>query len=198
MRNPSLSRWSWLSATILGLGVLCLLVLGQGPRSDAAEGAAMMSAGVTKAVCVVYPLGDNKVAGKVTFTKTADGVEVSAELTGLTPGEHGFHIHEFGDCSMADGVCAGAHFNPTGKPHGGPDSPEHHAGDFGNLTADSAGKATLKLVDKSLMLNGPDSIVGRAIIVHADPDDLTTQPSGNAGARIGCGVIGIADPKMEM
>jgi Cu-Zn family superoxide dismutase len=175
-----------------------LLVLAQGRQSDAADEMAMMSAGVTKAVCVVHPLGDNKVAGKVTFTKTAEGVEVTAELTGLSPGKHGFHIHEFGDCSMMDGVCAGGHFNPTGMPHAGPDAIEHHAGDLGNITADASGKATLKLVAKSLMLNGPDSIVGRSIIVHADPDDLTTQPTGNAGARIGCGVIGSADPKMAM
>jgi Cu-Zn family superoxide dismutase len=117
-------------------------------------------------------------------------------VTGLTPGAHGFHVHEFGDCSMADGTCAGAHFNPTGAPHGGPDDARRHAGDLGNVKADESGKAIYKRVDKMLALNGPSSIIGRSIIVHAAPDDLKTQPSGNAGARVGCGVIGIADPKM--
>ena len=95
-----------------------------------------------------------------------------AELTGLTPGEHGFHVHEFGDCSMADGTCAGGHFNPTGAPHGGPDDAKRHVGDLGNIKADASGKATYKRVDKMLALNGPNSIIGRSIIVHAAPDDL--------------------------
>jgi superoxide dismutase, Cu-Zn family len=154
------------------------------------------AAQVTKAICVVQALGGNKVAGKVVFTQSRDGVEINAELTGLTPGEHGFHVHEFGDCSMDDGTCAGGHFNPTGAPHAGPDAAQRHAGDLGNIKADESGKATYQRVDKMLSLNGPNSIIGRAIIVHADPDDLKSQPSGNAGARIGCGVIGIADPKM--
>jgi Cu-Zn family superoxide dismutase len=110
-------------------------------------------------------------------------------------GKHGFHVHEFGDCSMADGVCAGGHFNPTGSPHGSPDAAKRHVGDFGNLTADESGKATYKRVDKLITFSGPNSIIGRSIIVHAAPDDFS-QPSGNAGARIGCGVIGIGDPKM--
>jgi Cu-Zn family superoxide dismutase len=150
------------------------------------------------AVCTIRPLGDGShVQGKVTFMQTLDGVKVTAELTGLTPGEHGFHVHDFGDCSMMDGTCAGGHFNPTGAPHGGPDSAERHVGDLGNIKADSSGTATYDRVDKLITLSGPHSIIGRSIIVHADPDDLTTQPTGNAGARIGCGVIGIADPNMQ-
>jgi Cu-Zn family superoxide dismutase len=150
----------------------------------------------TKAVCVIHPLGDAKVHGKVTFTEVDDGIKIEAKLTGLAPGKHGFHVHEFGDCSMMDGTCAGGHFNPDGKPHGGPDVAERHAGDFGNIEADASGNAVYERVDSIISLHGDHSIIGRSIIVHADPDDLTTQPTGNAGARIGCGVIGIADPKM--
>ena len=138
---------------------------------------------MTKAICIVQPLGDkekNKLTGKVVFTKVDGGVEIVAELTGLTPGEHGFHVHEFGDCSMADGTCAGGHFNPDGKPHGGPDAAQRHVGDFGNIKADASGKATYKRVDKLVTLNGPHSIIGRSIIVHAAPDDFS-QPTGNAG-----------------
>lgn len=198
MNYQPLRRHRWLLASVLGIGAVCLVVFGDGLRSEAADDGAMMmmSAPVTKAVCVVHPLGDNKVSGKVTFTKTDDGVEVTAELTGLSPGEHGFHVHEFGDCSKMDGTCAGGHYNPTGMPHAGPDSPQRHEGDLGNITADASGKATYRRVDSMLKLNGPHSIVGRSIIVHAGRDDLTSQPSGDAGARIGCGTIGISDPKM--
>ena len=150
------------------------------------------------AVAVVQGLGEHKVKGKVTFTQKADGVEVVAELTGLQPGEHGFHVHEFGDCSMADGKCAGGHFNPTGMPHGSPDSAKRHVGDLGNIKADSTGKATYKRLDTMIALNGPNSVIGRSVILHAKADDLKTQPSGDAGDRIGCGTIGIADPKMQM
>jgi superoxide dismutase, Cu-Zn family len=152
----------------------------------------------TMAVAVVQGLGEHKVKGKVTFTQKADGVEIVAELTGLQPGEHGFHVHEFGDCSMADGKCAGGHFNPTGMPHGSPDSEKRHVGDLGNIKADSTGKATYKRLDTMIALNGPNSVIGRSVIVHAKADDLKTQPSGDAGDRIGCGTIGIADPKMQM
>jgi Cu-Zn family superoxide dismutase len=153
---------------------------------------------VTMAVAVVHGLGENKVKGKVTFTQKDDGVEIVAELTGLEPGEHGFHVHEFGDCSMADGKCAGGHFNPTGAPHAGPESEKRHVGDLGNIKAGADGKATYKRVDKLVGLNGRNSVVGRSVIIHAKPDDLKTQPSGDAGDRIGCGTIGIADPKMHM
>lgn len=153
----------------------------------------------TLAVAVVRGLGDHKVSGKVTFTQKADGVEIVAELTGLQPGEHGFHVHEFGDCSMADGKCAGGHFNPTSMPHAGPDNPKRHVGDLGNIKADSTGKASYKRLDTMITLSGANSVIGRSVIVHAKPDDFTTQtPPGNAGDRIGCGTIGIADPKMQM
>jgi superoxide dismutase, Cu-Zn family len=165
--------------------------------SAAAERAGGMDASkVTYAVAMVHPLGDHKVNGKVTFTETSDGVEIVAELTGLQPGEHGFHVHEFGDCSMADGKCAGAHFNPDKKDHGSPDSANRHVGDLGNIKASSDGTASYKRVDKVIALNGPHSIIGRSVIVHAKADDFKTVTS--AGDRIGCGTIGIGDPKMMM
>jgi len=201
VRYESSRRHPWLFASIAGLGAFCFAVLGTCRNAQAADQGAMMGmmpAQVTKAVCLVHPLGDNKVSGKVTFTKTAGGVEVTAELTGLSPGEHGFHIHEFGDCCKMDGTSAGGHYNPTGMPHAGPMDMKRHEGDMGNITADASGNASLHLVDKMMKLNGPHSIVGRSIIVHAGRDDLKSQPSGDAGARIGCGTIGIANPKMEM
>ena len=166
------------------------------PHADSGHGAD--TAKVTAAVAVVHALGDNKVKGKVTFTQKDGGVEILAELTGLTPGEHGFHVHEFGDCSMADGKCAGGHFNPTGSPHGSPDSEKRHVGDLGNIKAGEDGKATYKRLDKMITLSGSHSVIGRSVIIHAKADDMKTQPTGDAGDRVGCGTIGIADPKMLM
>ena len=104
-----------------------------------------------------------------------------------------------GDCRwIADGKCAGGHFNPNGGKHSGPEDPGRHAGDFGNIKADNSGKATYKMLDSMISLSGPNSIIGRSVIVHAKADDMKTQPSGDSGDRIGCGVIGIADPKMQM
>ena len=165
----------------------------QRSAAAAAEHAGMDK--ITHAVAIVQGLGDHKVKGKVTFTQVDGGVEIVADLTGLQPGEHGFHIHEFGDCSMADGKCAGAHFNPEKKDHGGPDSANRHVGDLGNIKAGSTGEATYKRTDKLISLNGSHSIVGRSVIIHAKADDFKTVTS--AGDRIGCGVIGIADPKMQ-
>lgn len=151
--------------------------------------------GVSRAVCVLHPLEGSDVQGAVTFESNGETVEIDAEITGLTPGRHGFHIHEFGDCTGLDGSSAGGHFNPHNMPHAGPDASRRHVGDLGNLTADKDGVAEFHHVDKLVKLNGPNSIIGRSIIVHADPDDLKTQPSGNAGSRVACGVIGIAKPE---
>jgi len=190
---------AWSIVAAAGLCIFVFAAIAQMITSDASgQAAAPAAAGdVTKAIAMIHPLGNSKVEGKVVFTKVDGGLKIEAELSGLTPGEHGFHVHEFGDCSMADGKCAGGHFNPDKKPHAGPDAPERHVGDFGNIKADAEGKATYERVDKLATLSGPHSIIGRAVIVHAAPDDMETQdPPGNAGARIGCGVIGIADPKL--
>ena len=143
---------------------------------------------VTKALATLQPKSGTRVIGTVTFTKMGDEVQVAAEIENLTPGKHGFHIHEKGDCSTADAASAGGHFNPTHQHHGGPDSAEHHVGDFGNVTADASGKAHFNWKGK-IKLSGQESIVGKSVVVHEKEDDLKTDPSGNSGARIACGVI---------
>ncbi len=150
------------------------------------------AAPVTKAIAVVNPLGTSGVSGTVTFTEAEKGVKVEAKLSGLKEGAHGFHIHEFGDCSAADGSSAGGHFNPSGEPHASPLAAQRHVGDMGNLTAGSDGTATLSYVDARASFEGASSILGRGVIVHANPDDFKTQPTGNAGGRLACGVIGVA------
>lgn len=147
---------------------------------------------VNKAVAVLHPTEGSEVHALVSFTREAEGVHVVAHVEGLEPGDHGFHIHEFGDCSAADATSAGGHYNPEDVPHGGPESPQHHVGDLGNITADENGVATLEQVFPFLSLGGQQSIIGRAVIVHADADDLSSQPTGAAGARLACGVVGIA------
>src|SRR5437763_2848194 len=152
------------------------------------------AADTRKAIAVLHPTSGNNVSGTVTFTASGNEVKVIADVTGLTPGKHGFHVHEFGDCSSPDGNSAGGHFNPTHKQHGAPDAADRHAGDLGNIEADASGKARLDWKDKAMKLSGPDSIVGRSVIVHEKEDDLKTQPTGNAGGRVACGVIGVAKP----
>ena len=148
----------------------------------------------TRAIAVLHSTAGNHVAGTVTFAASGDEVKVVADLTGLTPGKHGFHIHEFGDCSSADAKSAGGHFNPSGHQHGAPGATDRHAGDLGNIEADASGKAHLEMSDKVMKLSGSDSIVGHAVIVHEKADDLKTQPTGDAGGRVACGVIGVAKP----
>ena len=132
----------------------------------------------------------NQPTGTVTFTQTGDNVKVVADITGLTPNaKHGFHIHEKGDLSAPDLSSAGAHYNPEGHAHGGPTTSPVHAGDLGNLEADKEGKARLELTLDNISVGGKNDILGKSVIVHAKPDDLKSQPSGNSGARIGGGVI---------
>jgi Cu-Zn family superoxide dismutase len=133
----------------------------------------------------------NKAFGEATFEQTGDKVHLIVNAQGLKPNqEHGFHIHEAGDCSSGDGMSAKGHFNPQAKPHGNPASSEHHAGDLPALKADKDGRARLDTdLSGFTVTPGPASIVGRGLILHADPDDYKTQPTGNSGARIACGVI---------
>ena len=144
-----------------------------------------------KAVCVLNSTQGNSVSGTIIFTKTEGGVKVVADLQGLSKGKHGIHIHECGDCTAPDGASAGGHFNPMSKSHGAPMDAMRHAGDMGNIEADDMGKAHLEYLDITITLEGEGSIIGRSVIVHKNEDDLKTQPTGNAGARVACGVIGI-------
>jgi Cu-Zn family superoxide dismutase len=145
--------------------------------------------GPTSAQATLIAAKKQKVKGSVHFTQVGDKVKVEATLTGLKPGPHGFHIHEKGDCSAKDFASAGGHFNPTQVPHGGVDAAEHHAGDMGNIVADKKGKATYTAELSNMQLGGEYSIVGKAIVIHEKADDFKTQPSGDSGSRIACGVI---------
>lgn len=132
------------------------------------------------------------VSGKLTLAPMGNGVHIRGDIGGFSPGStHGFHIHEKGDCSAADATSAGGHFNPTGQPHGKAESGAHHLGDIDNIQADASGVAHVNAHVQGVVLGGGASndIAGRAIVVHANGDDYTSQPSGNAGARIACGVI---------
>ena len=149
-----------------------------------------MVGGGPRAVANLEPTKGNTTAGSVQFEQRGDKVHVTAAITGLAPNaEHGFHVHEKGDCSSGDGMSAGGHFNPDGKPHGAQAAP-HHAGDMPSLRADASGNAKATFVlDGVTVTPGPTSFVGRGLIVHKDPDDYKTQPTGNAGARLACAVI---------
>lgn len=147
---------------------------------------------VTKAVAVLSPAQGSGVSGKVVFTKVEGGVKVSVSVTGLKEGPHGFHVHEFGDCSAPDATSAGGHFNPGGEPHGGPKDAQRHTGDLGNLEANKDGVAAAEYVDARASFEGVNSVLGRGVIVHEKADDLKTQPTGAAGGRVACGVVGVA------
>ena len=144
-----------------------------------------------RATAQLQPTKGNKTLGEATFEQVGGKVHVVVYVQGLTAGrEHGFHIHEAGDCSSGDGMSAKGHFNPFGKPHGHYGSAEHHAGDLPSLKADKGGRAKVDVeLDGITVTPGPAYIIGRGLIIHADPDDYKTQPTGNAGARIACGVI---------
>ncbi len=132
------------------------------------------------------------VSGKLNLAPMGNGVHIRGDIGGLTPGStHGFHIHETGDCSAADASSAGGHFNPTGQPHGKAEAGAHHLGDIDNIRADASGIAHVNVHVQDVVLGGGASndIAGRAIVVHGKADDYTSQPSGDAGARVACGVI---------
>ncbi len=169
-------RFAAAAATIAGLLAGCAMFdSGGGPTAKA----------------TLQPSKGSNVKGSATFTQKGDRVEVTANVSGLNPNqEHGFHIHEKGDCSSGDGMSAGGHFNPLGKAHAYPSTPERHAGDMPALKADDYGNASFSAkLDVITVTDGPTGIVGRGLIVHAQADDYKTQPTGNAGARLACGVI---------
>ncbi|KAH7727062.1 cytoplasmic Cu/Zn-superoxide dismutase [Aphelenchoides avenae] len=149
--------------------------------------------------------GDVGVQGTVWFTQAKEGepTSVKGEITGLTPGLHGFHVHQYGDRTNGC-VSAGPHFNPNNKTHGGPKDENRHVGDLGNVEADGSGVAKFEFTDRLIALSGPNNVVGRSLVVHAGVDDLgkgegdkkdESLKTGNAGARSACGVIGLAAPQ---
>ena len=148
------------------------------------------------ALAIIEPKSGSNVSGQVVFTQLASGqTRVEATIRHATPGMHGFHIHEKGDCSAPDATSAGGHFNAAGNPHAGPADAKRHNGDFGNIEIGKDGQGRMNITtDMLTVLPGPNSVVGKAVIFHEKEDDLTTQPTGNAGGRIACGVIGVAKP----
>ena len=143
------------------------------------------------ATAVLAPTKDSTVSGLVTFTQKKEHVFVNVDVKGLAPhSEHGFHIHDKGDCSSGDGMSAGGHFNPDAKSHGAHTGAQHHVGDLPSLKADTNGDVKLSFENTSIsLLDGLSNVVGRGLIVHRDPDDFKTQPTGNSGPRLSCGVI---------
>lgn len=163
------------------------------PATETAPAPATGAPAPASAQAALASASGSSVTGQLTFNAGTDGVTISGELSGLPPNtEHGFHLHAMGDCSAPDAASAGDHFNPDNKMHGGPTSTDKHLGDIPNIQADAGGKATVNaaIAGATLGDGGPHDLVGKAVIVHAMPDDYATQPSGNSGARIACGVIG--------
>ena len=160
-----------------------------GSQAHQATAKAAEDQGPLSAQAVMKPAKKQKAKGVVHFTQSGDKIKVEAMLEGIKPGPHGFHIHEKGDCSAPDFSSAGGHFNPTGKPHGDHSSPEKHIGDMGNIIANAKGKVSVTLEISSATIGGPNGLLSKAVIVHEKADDLKTQPTGDSGGRIACGVI---------
>ncbi len=200
-RIPSRSsyRFVFVLPAVLPALLLALIVSSTGcakkPAPQVEEAApavdpAPSAPAVTAEASATLASKDGSIHGMVSFTETADGVAVVAHVEGAPPGVHGFHIHETGDCSADDFTSAGGHFNPAGVPHGGPDDVERHGGDLGNIEVAEGGHGHLEISSDIITLGeGANSVIGRGVILHADADDLVSQPTGAAGARLACGVI---------
>lgn len=147
-----------------------------------------------KVEAVIEGRSGSSLTGTAEFQMNGARLIILVSVKGAPPGIHAVHIHEKGDCSGSDAKSAGDHFNPEGTRHGAPEDREHHAGDFGNLTVDADGTGSLMIHSGDLSLEGKNSVLGRAIVIHENADDFMTQPSGNSGARIGCGVIKQSGP----
>lgn len=172
--------------------LIALAVTASGSAAAEKDKKANKQPAIRHGIVVLLPTKDYKAAGTLRLTQTKEGVQIKGEVSGLEPGLHGFHIHEFGDTSDPAGLSAGGHFNPTGEKHGGPHDEERHAGDFGNIEADSSGVAKVNILAKELKLR---QILGRSFVVHAKADDLKSQPSGDAGPRAAVGVVAITEGK---
>lgn len=182
--------------SILIVIVLCALVFIGSTGCAHLHGHGESWSSINQAVAVMHPTLDSNTRGTVTFTQVSGGVHISADIEGLNPGAmHAIHIHQYGDARDPKGKSAGGHYNPQNHPHAGPAAAMRHAGDLGNLEADSTGRAHYERLDTRISIAGlKNPVIGRGIIIHAGADDLTTQPTGAAGARIAIGIIGVAKP----
>ena len=173
-------------------GVLAMapLALFLGCASSKSSTTAPPAAAGPRASATIEARSGSTLSGTAVFTQTGAGVHIVVEVSNAPQGIHAVHLHEKGDCSAPDATSAGGHFNPTGMAHGSPDAPAHHAGDFGNMTVGEDGHGRLELDSTMLTIApGERSVIAHAIVVHAKADDMQTQPTGNAGGRIGCGVV---------
>jgi Cu-Zn family superoxide dismutase len=186
MKNTQHDHAYWLTSVLALSLALALPACGEDKgKDDEATG--------NTAVAEIHGLGTNMaITGTLTFTQVAAGVMIAGSVSGLDPGStHGMHLHENGDCSAADGMSAGGHWNPTAQVHGGLGSAASHLGDLGNVMADASGKAAVSLTKAGAKVGDGSAldVVGRGVIVHASADDLMTDPSGSSGARIACGSV---------
>ncbi len=184
---------SWIGAVVvagLALGAGCAKQEEPPPPPPPPAPEVVAEAEVLIARAQLVPREGATIAGEVTFRESGGEVKITAEVSGAPPGTHGFHIHEVGDCSAADFTSAGGHFNPTDMPHGAPTDMERHAGDLGNIEIGEDGSGRLELASSMITVAaGASSVVGRGVILHEKADDLVSQPTGAAGARLACGVI---------
>jgi superoxide dismutase, Cu-Zn family len=173
---------SWRKAALLGAGAVALVLAGLAAASAANE---------PQAKATIESKSGSTVAGTATFMElTTGGTKVHVHIEHAPPGTHGLHIHEKGDCSDPEAKSAGGHFNPGNMPHAAPGEMRRHAGDLGNIEIKADGSGDLDITSDMLTVKeGPNSVVGRSVVFHEKADDLTTQPTGNAGGRLGCGVI---------
>lgn len=185
-------RHSLLAVAIACLAAACATAPESSSTTASQAAAPPPAASAEYATVNLASASGSLVSGTLRIVPNGNGVHITGEIGGLPPGStHAFHFHEIGDCSAADASSAGGHFNPTHAPHGRAGAAPHHAGDMDNVVADADGVARIDIQnnDVSLRRGAPNDITGRAVIVHAGADDYTSQPSGNAGARVACGVI---------
>lgn len=169
---------------------ICRMILAAAPAAFLLACTSTASDSGPKATAAIGGRSGSTLSGSATFSQRGGVVHLVVDVTGAPEGVHAVHLHEKGDCSAPDATSAGGHFNPGHMNHGAPDAPQHHAGDFGNMTVGANGHGHLELDSTMLTIApGDNSVVGRGIVIHAKADDMTTQPTGNAGARIGCGVV---------
>ena len=174
---------------MLALGTAAMLAAGACLAEGKKTGAATQTMPAGKSSVQIEGRSGSTLTGTAEFMVHGGQMMITVNVKGAPPGTHAVHIHEKGDCSAPDASSAGGHFNPAGHQHGAPDAKEHHAGDLGNMEVKADGTGSLMIHSSDLSLEGASSILGRAIIVHEKSDDFMTQPTGNAGGRIGCGVI---------
>lgn len=185
-------KFKWMSRFILSVGAV--FIVGCASFKSKGQQGKRNGGPVYYALAVMNPTQGQKAKGQIWIAEGFGKVKVEVNMTGLDPNsQHGIHIFEFGDCSAPDAVSVGEHYNPEGKPHGGLKGPARHLGDLGNLNTDKKGEAHLSFVVENMSINtNLNPVLGRALVIDKNPDDLTSQPSGGLSPRVSCGVIGAA------